>query len=53
MKTLKTLLPLALAAVVGTVSMSAQQLSIKRALNLAVAKTIAAAAEKEAMGNRC
>jgi glc operon protein GlcG len=31
--------------------LSAQQLSIKRALNLAVAKTIAAAAEKEAVAH--
>jgi uncharacterized protein GlcG (DUF336 family) len=52
MKTMKTLLSLVLAAAVGSVGISAQQLSIKRALNLAVAKTIAAAAEKEAMANK-
>src|SRR5262252_1615476 len=52
MKRLATLIALILAAIAGVVSVSAQQLSIKRALNLAVAKTIAAAAEKEAMANK-
>lgn len=52
MKTFQTLATVILAAAVGTAAMSAQQLSVKRALNLAVAKAIAAAAEKEAMANK-
>ncbi len=51
MKTLKTFTSLILAAAAGTGMLSAQQLSIKRTLNLAVAKTIAAAAEKEAVAH--
>jgi uncharacterized protein GlcG (DUF336 family) len=44
----KTLLAL---VVLGASSLAAQQLSTKKTLNLAVAKVIAAAAEKEAINN--
>jgi len=49
MKKLTTLLAIGLAA--AAVSLPAQQLSTKKALNLDVAKVIAAAAEKEVMKN--
>jgi glc operon protein GlcG len=53
MKTTKTLLTFRLAAgcCVNTASLRGQQLSTKKTLNLAIAKQIAMASEKEAMKN--